>query len=243
MKTRWVVLRTDWFECIEAAVPFLMKPGDTTQRVNAADYMGPRDGETDVIMNPHRALELAPIYQANETATFLYETENLLADQTSWRAASAILRDLCPGVPWLNYSRVNAGVFGDRYRPLERRYGHAAGWAPGPAPQGPDVLFVGSMNARRLRVLRALAAEGLRVHAPNTPTFGHALAALEQSARLVLNVHYYEPGVFESFRVVPAVHRGATVLSETSEGGEGAEWCKCVPYSDLVETALSLLKG
>lgn len=240
--TRWVVLRTDWFQCIEAAVPFLMRPGDSVRLVEPTFYTGPEHGTRDVVMAPHRAPELAPVFERHAADVVLYETENLLG-APGWRARSEALRRQCPSVRWWNYSRINAQVFGDVWKPLQQR-GFA--WPPGltaPRRDGPDVLFVGSLNTRRLRVLRELEGAGLRVFWPNQPTFGRRLAELERSARLVLNVHYYEPGVFESFRVVPAVHRSARVLSEVSEGNEGADWCECVPYRALVPRTLEILKG
>ena len=57
----------------------------------------------------------------------------------------------------------------------------------------------------------------------------------------MLNVLYYTPGVFESFRVLPALCRGATVISEESVGGEGQDWCKCVPYESIVDEVLLTL--
>jgi hypothetical protein len=171
----------------------------------------------------------------------LYETENLLGAE-AWRGHSAALRAMCPAVPWFNYSAVNAKVFGDTPRPLRRLLSGPLGPPRPRASGGPDVLFVGSMNDRRARLLHRLAGAGVYVHAPRGPVLGSDLAYLEGASRLVLNIHYYTPGIFESFRVVPAVHRGARVLSEASEGGEGAEWCECVPYDSLFDRTLALLK-
>ena len=241
MTTRWVVLKTPWHECIQAAIPFLMDPGDRFTAIDPEAYTGPEPFGRDVVIAPHRAPRLAPVFQCFADRVTLYETENLLA-ASAWRAHSETLRRMCPGVPWLNYSARNAQVFGDTPRPLRRLL---SGPCEPPRPRatgGPDVLFVGSMNARRARVLYQLTAAGYRVHTPAQPTFGADLAYLEGASRLVLNIHYYTPGIFESFRVVPAIHRGARVLSEISEGGEGQEWCECVPYDQIVERACAILQ-
>jgi hypothetical protein len=240
--TRWVVLKTPWWQCIAAAVPFLMDQGDRFSLVDPVEYLGPAPFERDVVIGPHRAPMLARVFEQFADRVTLYETENLLGSE-AWRAKSADLRRRAPSVPWLNYSAANAKVFGDTPRPLRRLL---SGPCKPPRPQatgGPDVLFVGSMNDRRARVLYQLTAAGYHVHAPAQPTFGSDLAYLEGASRLVLNMHYYTPGIFESFRVVPAIHRGARVLSETSEAGEGADWCECVPYDRLVARAAEILES
>lgn len=241
MNTRWVVLQMPWWQCIAAAVPFLMRPGDRYALIAPADYRGPRPDEIDVVMAPHRAPQLAGTFERHADRILLYETENLLG-APGWRRRSEALRRACPGVAWLNYSAVNARVFGDEPWPLRRLLSpvRARPWPT--ASGGPDVLFVGSPSARRTRVLAQLRVEGLKVCAPTGPVFGSDLAYLEAASRLVLNIHYYTPGIFEAFRVVPAIHRGARVLSEVSEGGEGAEWCECVPYDRLVRRAIEILK-
>lgn len=241
MKTRWVVLDCPWWQGKASAIPFLMDQGDSFEVVRPDEYLGPLLHERDVVVGPHRAPMLAEVFEKHAERVTLYETENLLGS-ASWRARSADIRNRCPSVPWLNYSARNAEVFGDTPRPL-RRLPEGQYESPRPsAGGGADVLFVGSMNSRRAWILSALAAAGYSVHVPAKPVFGEDLASLETSSRLVLNIHYYMPGIFESFRVVPAVHRGAQILSEISEAGEGEEWCECVPYDRLVSRAVEILK-
>ena len=242
MQTRWVILSTPWWECIQAAIPFLMDPGDRFTVIDPEAYTGPEPFGRDVVIAPHRAPRLAPVFQSFADRVTLYETENLLA-ASAWRAHSETLRRMCPDVPWMNYSARNAQVFGDAPRPL-RRLLSVPCEPPRPRATGaPDVLFVGSLNDRRARLLHQLCAAGYHVHVPAQPTFGSELAYLEGASRLVLNIHYYTPGIFESFRVVPAIHRGARVLSETSEADEGANWCECVPYDRLVARTVEILEN
>lgn len=242
MNTRWVVLATPWYECIAAAMPFLV-PGRRASwtYIDPEVYAGPEPGDQDVVMAPHRAPQLAPVFAAFPDRITLYETENVLDPASPWVAPSTRLRLACPANPWLNYSAANASMFGDGVHPLRKIHHLPARDDRTPRPI--DVLFVGSLNHRRALILAQLAGAGVKVHVPPGPVFGAELAKLEGQAKLLLNVHYYTPGVFESFRVVPAAHRGTPVISETSERNEGNDWAPCYPYADLVEATLSALKG
>lgn len=239
MKTRWVVLTTPWYECIAAAMPFLV-PEQSWTYIDPAVYAGPEPGERDVVMAPHRAPHLAPVFAAFPDRITLYETENMLDPSSSWVGPSTRLRLACPANPWLNYSAANASMFGDGVQALRKIHNLPA---RADVDRPIDVLFVGSLNARRVAILARLQAAGVKVHVPAGAVFGNALAILEARSKLLLNVHFYTPGVFESFRVVPAAHRGTPVISEKSERNEGTEWAPCYPYADLVEATLSALKG
>lgn len=191
----------------------------------------------DVVMLPHKSPQLVSVYSQYPQDIILYETENLLS-QSYWQKASFDLRDKVSN-KWWNYSPVNAAVRGDLPVPLKVR----AGTPPQPRQPKFDVLFVGSLNSRRQFILNELQRQGVSVNVVSTcvPLFGHELRMLESRAKVVLNIHYYLPGIFESFRVVPAVSAGACVLSETSEGDEGSDVCECVPYTQLVRTILGKL--
>jgi hypothetical protein len=246
--TRWVVLKTPWWECLAAGVPFLMDRGDSFSVVEPAEYLPPLPFEHDVIMNPHRAPdlpnglgdELIGKWRAYPERVRLFETENLLAAH-DWRARSARLREQLPRTRWLNYSSANASIFGDEYKPFRRLLSEPKKRLR--ISGGPDVVFVGSMNERRALILDELRARGLDVVVPPFGTFGADLSYHEQAAKLVLNIHYYSPGVFEAFRVVPAWHRGCRVLSEVSVNGEGQEWCETVPYYRLAARAEEICHG
>jgi hypothetical protein len=220
-------------------MPYLS--GGTWLSMPPEAYTGPEPDTQDIIVAPHRAPQLAPIFRAHPDRIALYETENLLDPASHWVRLSTQLRLACPENRWLNYSAANARVFGDEVRPLQKI--HKLPVRDNRVARPIDVLFVGSLNMARAKVLERLAAAGARVHVPAAPCFGKELARLENQSKLLLNVHYYTPGVFESFRVVPAAHRGTPVISETSVGGEGSDWAPCYPYADLVEATLSALKG
>lgn len=247
MKTRWIVfdMGTPWHGCLSAAIPFLADGrADSALLIEPRHYFGPRDGERDVILGPHVAPQLAGVFQTFPDRIALYETENVLDPNSPWAGAISRLRLGTPGNTWLNYSAANAALFGDTVHPLRKIHHLPARDDRTPRPI--DVLFVGSLNARRATILNRLIEAGVKVYSPPGPVFGADLARLEARSKIMLNVHYYTPGVFESFRVVPAAHRGTPVISETSARHEGREWAPCYDYADLVEatvSALSRLKG
>jgi hypothetical protein len=97
-------------------------------------------------------------------------------------------------------------------------------------PQDIDVLFYGSMNERRAKVIKELRRTGLYVAAP-FGAYGKERDALIARAKVVLNMHYYEPGEFEAVRVSYLWANRKCVVSESSPTGPtGGE-----PYGHLVD--------
>ncbi|HYG67911.1 MAG TPA: hypothetical protein VD838_09635 [Anaeromyxobacteraceae bacterium] len=172
------------------------------------------------------------------------------------------LEQIDPGSSWLrpallerfrrhevwDYSARNAA----RYPELGLRPPRVVpiGWVPEltrirPAPREDlDVLFYGSVNDRRARVLEALRARGLRVHAA-FGVYGAARDALVARAKVVLNVHYYEAKVFEIVRVSYLLANGRCVVSE--RGADPAEerafeaGVAFAPYDGLAERCAALV--
>jgi hypothetical protein len=78
-----------------------------------------------------------------------------------------------------------------------------------------DVVFFGCMSPRRSALLTKVKAEFSCLIA--TDVFGIAATCITQHAKVVLNLHFDEKHtVFEQFRVMPALCRGANVVSEPS---------------------------
>lgn len=83
-----------------------------------------------------------------------------------------------------------------------------------------DILFYGSMNPRRERILTRLAETlGQRGHNYNiqvlTRAFGDELMHYISSARIVLNIHFYANSILETDRIHTALQfNGVTVISE-----------------------------
>lgn len=78
-----------------------------------------------------------------------------------------------------------------------------------------DVLFYGSLNPRRIDTLNALKAAGLNV-VHSFGAYGKERDALIARAKVVLNVHFYESGIFEWVRVFYLLANRKAVVSEDS---------------------------
>lgn len=91
-----------------------------------------------------------------------------------------------------------------------------------------DVLFIGSQNERRMNVLRRLAAMGVAVHCAFN-VYGEERNALIADAKIVLNMHFYDAGVFEIVRCSQLMANKACIVSETGMDEKLEE-----PYKDAV---------
>ncbi|MDA8387310.1 MAG: glycosyltransferase, partial [Nitrospiraceae bacterium] len=107
-----------------------------------------------------------------------------------------------------------------------------------------DVIFHGSMNERRKKVLEALEREGLRV-VHIFGVYGAAFDAYIARAKVDLNIHFYESKIFEMDRVSYLLSNRKAVVSEFDEntdiepGLEGA--FVRAPYGRLVSECKALV--
>src|SRR5271166_1045208 len=112
-------------------------------------------------------------------------------------------------------------------------------------PADIDVLFYGSLNERRARILKILRDSGLKVHAV-FGVYGKERDELIARSKIVLNMHFYEAKLFEIVRVSYLLANSKAVVAECSSGSEMEEDLKdavvAVPYSSLVEKCIALLK-
>ncbi|OIJ91129.1 hypothetical protein [Streptomyces colonosanans] len=76
-----------------------------------------------------------------------------------------------------------------------------------------DVLFVGSLNERRLELIRQLDSIGLNAVA-RFGVYGEERDTLIARAKIVLNIHFYQAKVFEVVRVSYLLANGRFVVSE-----------------------------
>ncbi len=107
-----------------------------------------------------------------------------------------------------------------------------------------DVLFYGSLNDRRSRVLEQLQHAGAAVHHA-FGVYGAERDALIARSRIVLNVHHFNARVFEIVRVSYLLANGCFVVSETGDDqhleSPFADGVAFAPYEDLAETCLAFL--
>lgn len=103
-----------------------------------------------------------------------------------------------------------------------------------------DVLFYGSMNERRLAIIKRVQKD-LRVRVAFN-VYGEERDALIRDSRLVLNVHYYPSNVFEIVRVSYLLANGIPVVSEESvDGEEFVNAVRFARYEDLDVACLDLI--
>jgi hypothetical protein len=117
--------------------------------------------------------------------------------------------------PVLDYSQSNVEAL--------RKHGVRArlcglGYAPeltriAPAEEDIDVLFYGSVNERRARVIVEMRRRGLRVEAA-FGVYGEERDRLAARAKVVLNVHFHQAKLFEAVRVSYLLANRRCVLSE-----------------------------
>jgi len=112
------------------------------------------------------------------------------------------------------------------------------------ADQDIDVLFYGSVNERRRRILDALTESGLHV----VELFGAYGAERDQAiarAKVVLNMHYYDSRILEAVRVSYLMSNAKAVVSECAEDTEVyphyRDGLALVPTGDLVEACRALV--
>lgn len=82
-------------------------------------------------------------------------------------------------------------------------------------PKDIDVLFFGSINDRRAKVIDEIRKVGLNIQAV-FGVYGQELSVLVHRSKVVLNMHYYDSSVFEAVRVIPLLASRVPVVSEKS---------------------------
>jgi hypothetical protein len=111
-------------------------------------------------------------------------------------------------------------------------------------PQDIDVLFYGSLNDRRQRVLAGLRAVGLEVAAV-FGVYGEARDRLIARAKAVLNLHYYDARVLEVVRVSYLLANRKAVVAEyhadTEIYPDLRDALYLVPYNGLVDACRELI--
>jgi len=115
-----------------------------------------------------------------------------------------------------------------------------------PAPERDiDVLFYGSINERRLKVLDELVRTGLRVETL-FGAYGEQRDVMIARSRIVLNIHYYPAKIFEIVRISYLLANRVCVVSEESTPDSALESVQAgiaqAPYAQLTEKCLELIE-
>lgn len=77
-----------------------------------------------------------------------------------------------------------------------------------------DLLFFGSVNARRRSLFDRIEAAGRHVSILNAPVYGPERDAIVSQAKAVLNVHHYDSARFEQVRAFQTLSLGTPLISE-----------------------------
>lgn len=112
-----------------------------------------------------------------------------------------------------------------------------------PREEATDVLFYGSLNERRMKIINDLVDAGCKVGLA-MDVYGKNRDDLIAEAKMIVNVHYYESKVFEIVRCSYLMANRKCVVSETGKDPSEQEYAGAIafaPYDGLVERCLALL--
>ncbi|GAB0058719.1 hypothetical protein SIID45300_03074 [Candidatus Magnetaquicoccaceae bacterium FCR-1] len=108
-----------------------------------------------------------------------------------------------------------------------------------------DVLFYGSLNERRRRILVELEEAGLAVQLL-FGLYGQARDAVIARSRIILNIHYYDTKIFEIARISYLLANAKAVVTEkdpeTRIDPALDDAMAAVPYDQLVATCIALIR-
>ena len=103
-----------------------------------------------------------------------------------------------------------------------------------------DVLFYGSINERRKKLLEDLS-EKVKLHVVQG-SFGEERDALIGRSKIVLNMHYYPTRILETVRISYLLNNGCFVISEDADDNPWPELgLVTAPYGKLIDTVTDWL--
>lgn len=109
-----------------------------------------------------------------------------------------------------------------------------------------DILFYGSINDRRAKILDQLKSFGLNVHAI-FGVYGKPRDDLIARSKIVLNLHYYDSQIFEVVRVFYLLCNSAATIGEINKTTLITEPFKtaiiAASYEELVETCVQFAQN
>jgi len=118
--------------------------------------------------------------------------------------------------------------------------------APDTDAKSVDVLFFGSPSPRRERIIGRLREAGITVETV-AGAYAHELAPALRRARLVVNVHFYDTGLFPVTRILQPVANHIPIVCETSVFSDGADWSASgilfADYDAIAAACIVLLKS
>ncbi len=114
------------------------------------------------------------------------------------------------------------------------------------SPQDIDVLFYGSMNVRREKIMEELKKSGLTV-VTLFGVYGKERDVAIARAKVIINIHFYASSIFEIVRISYLLANHKAVVAECNDNTEIADDLRTavalVPYDKLVETCIKLVNN
>ncbi len=111
-------------------------------------------------------------------------------------------------------------------------------------PEDIDILFYGSVNERRKKILDELLQLGIKLK-PLFGVYGAERDAFIARAKIILNIHFYEARILEIVRISYLLANKKFVISEIGAGDDLAQKFErgivFAPYEQLVEMCLRYL--
>jgi hypothetical protein len=109
-----------------------------------------------------------------------------------------------------------------------------------------DVLFYGSLNPRRQKILDELKVRGLNVISVYG-LYGNKRDELVARSKLVLNLHFYKSEIFEVVRVFYLLNNAIAVVGEVNQSTSiqkmYAEAIVAAPYEELADSCSKLIEN
>ncbi|MEN9417832.1 MAG: hypothetical protein RI988_1452 [Pseudomonadota bacterium] len=123
----------------------------------------------------------------------------------------------------IDYDPANIGAYGADPAEVPVIPFRHAGYLEAAAADAPpledrpiDLLFFGSMNERRQRLISRIEACGVQVAMFDHPLYGEERDRYVRQAKAVLNCHFYESATFEQVRAFHCLSLGTPFIAERS---------------------------
>ncbi len=162
----------------------------------------------NIVFGAHISPQENPAYPPN---TVIFNTEQI-PEKSAW-INSRYKNCLDRYFVW-DYSSFNLAALGHA-RTQQVNFYHVEKLrriTPDPQPEY-DLIFYGSMNERRKKILENLRGRGLKILTV-FGLYGPERDALLRKARAVLNLHFYESQIFQQIRAFYPLSNGIPVISE-----------------------------
>ena len=179
-------------------------------------------------------------------SSIILNTEQIYADSTDWN--SAIIEWVKHFETW-DYSERNISKFKElglkHAKHLKIGFQKELARIPVSTEQDIDVLFYGSMNERRLKVINELRAKSLKVQTI-FGVYGPERDGLIARSKVVLNHHFYQSQIFEIIRVFYLLSNSIPVVSEVNKTSSidpmYLDGINAAPYEALASACIQLIQ-